>query len=151
MREINKMTYEMTKPITSAYIFIYTLGVIVILLGVFIFLLMSSSKNYSLEIKDKHIMIKSVFYNTNISFSDIELKNIEKINLITSNIKIKTRLNGIGLPGLQVGWFSSSIGKMKLYVTDKNEVLSIPTKFDYTILFSTKDADKIIKDIQTLN
>ena len=145
------MTYEMTKPITSAYIFIYTLGVIVILLGVFIFLLMSSSKNYSLEIKDKHIMIKSVFYNTNISFSDIELKNIEKINLITSNIKIKTRLNGIGLPGLQVGWFSSSIGKMKLYVTDKNEVLSIPTKFDYTILFSTKDADKIIKDIQTLN
>ena len=137
------MTYEMTKPVVSADIIIYVLGVFIILLGVFIFVLMISSKNYSLEISDKNIVIKSVFYNTNISLSDIEVDKVQRINLNESDIKINARQNGIGLPGLLVGWFSSSQGRLKLYVSDKTEVLYLPTRLNYTILFSTKKADEI--------
>jgi uncharacterized membrane protein HdeD (DUF308 family) len=60
------MTYEMTNPVVSADIIMYVLGVFVILLGIFIIVLMISSKHYSLEVGNQNIVIKSVFYNTNI-------------------------------------------------------------------------------------
>jgi hypothetical protein len=141
------MTYEMTKPVVSAEIFIYVLGLFVIFLGIFIFVLMISAKHYSLEINNQKIIIKSLFYNTNIALSDIEIDKVKKINLNESNIKINARLNGIGLPGLLVGWFSSSEGRLKLYVSDKSEVLYIPTKLKYSILFSIKVADELINSI----
>jgi len=144
------MTFEMTKPVLSTDIIIYVVSVFVIILGIFIFILMLSSKNYSLEVNDQHITIKSLFYNSNLLISDIDIKKIAKINLNNSDIKIHIRLNGIGLPGLLIGWFSSSEGKLKLYVTDKNEVLYLPTKQNYTILFSTKNADEIINTIKKL-
>lgn len=141
------MTYEMSKPVLSADIIIYSLGVFVILIGIFIIIMMISSKHYLLEINDQNILIKSVFYNTNIALTDIEIDKVKKINLNESDIKIDSRLNGIGLPGLLVGWFSSSQGRLKLYVSDKNEVLYLPTRLNYTIMFSTNKADEIIYEI----
>lgn len=141
------MTYEMSKPVLSADIIIYSLGVFVILIGIFIIIMMISSKHYLLEINDQNILIKSVFYNTNIALTDIEIDKVKKINLNESDIKIDSRLNGIGLPGLLVGWFSSSQGRMKLYVSDKNEVVYLPTRLNYTIMFSTNKADEIIYEI----
>jgi hypothetical protein len=144
------MTYEMTNPVVSADIIMYVLGVFVILLGIFIIVLMISSKHYSLEVGNQNIVIKSVFYNTNISLSDIDIVKVKRINLNESDIKINARQNGIGLPGLLVGWFSSSEGRLKLYISDKSEVLYIPTKLKYTILFSTKKADEIINVINNV-
>jgi len=142
------MTYEMSKPVLSADIIIYSLGVFVILIGIFIIIMMISSKHYLLEINDQNILIKSVFYNTNIALTDIEIDKVKKINLNESDIKIDSRLNGIGLPGLLVGWFSSSQGRMKLYVSDKNEVVYLPTRLNYTIMFSTNKADALIYEIK---
>ena len=142
------MTYEMSKPVLSADIIIYSLGVFVILIGIFIIIMMISSKHYLLEINDQNILIKSVFYNTNIALTDIEIDKVKKINLNESDIKIDSRLNGIGLPGLLVGWFSSSQGRLKLYVSDKNEVLYLPTRLNYTIMFSTNKADALIYEIK---
>lgn len=144
------MTYEMTKPVVSADIIMYILGLFVIFLGIFIFVLMITSKHYSLEVSDQSIMIKSLFYNTNISLSDIEIDKIQKINLNESKIKINARLNGIGLPGLLVGWFSSSEGRLKLYVSDKTEVIYLPTKLNYSVLFSTKKADQLVNEITSI-
>lgn len=137
----------MSKPVLSADIIMYSLGVFVILIGIFIIIMMISSKHYLLEINDQNILIKSVFYNTNIALTDIEIDKVKKINLNESDIKIDSRLNGIGLPGLLVGWFSSSQGRMKLYVSDKNEVVYLPTRLNYTIMFSTNKADEIIYEI----
>lgn len=142
------MTYEMSKPVLSADIIMYSLGVFVILIGIFIIIMMISSKHYLLEINDQNILIKSVFYNTNIALTDIEIDKVKKINLNESDIKIDSRLNGIGLPGLLVGWFSSSQGRMKLYVSDKNEVVYLPTRLNYTIMFSTNKADALIYEIK---
>jgi len=142
------MTYEMSKPVLSADIIMYSLGVFVILIGIFIIIMMISSKHYLLEINDQNILIKSVFYNTNIALTDIEIDKVKKINLNESDIKIDSRLNGIGLPGLLVGWFSSSQGRLKLYVSDKNEVVYLPTRLNYTIMFSTNKADALIYEIK---
>lgn len=57
------------------------------------------------------------------------------------------RTNGIGLPGLLVGWFRGDGEKYKLYVTDKENVLYIPTKKGYTILISTVAGEDIIKEL----
>ena len=140
------MTYGMTKPMLNADIFIYVIGIIVILLGVFILVMMLSSRNYTICVKEERLYISSLFYNTNIELKEIDVDNMKVINLNTSGITINSRVNGLGLPGLLVGWFSSSAGKLKLYVSDKTQVLSIPTKLDYQIFFSTVQGEEIIKD-----
>lgn len=66
-----------------------------------------------------------------------------------TDIKIKFRLNGVGLSGLNIGWFTGFGKKYKLYLTDRHNVLYIPTNKGYTILFSTLDGQKIIDQLSS--
>jgi hypothetical protein len=94
------------------------------------------------------LSIKSIVYNTTISLDDIELDKVRVVNLDEENISFNVRKNGIGLPGMSIGWFWSNGSKYKVYVTDKKSVVSIPTKDGYTILFSSEKASEIVTDIQ---
>ena len=58
------------------------------------------------------------------------------------------RLNGIGLQGLKIGWFTRNGKKSKLYVTDPTNVVLIPTKKNYDILFSSSEAEAIVDRIK---
>lgn len=142
------MTYGMTKPLIFADLLIYAIGFLVILLGVFILVMLVSSRNYTLSVAEDRLLIRSLFYNTDLKLNDIDIENIKLVDLHNSDIKIQNRLNGVGLPGLLVGWFSSSVGKLKLYISDKSHVLFIPTKLDYQILFSTEQGDEVIQTIK---
>ena len=50
------------------------------------------------------------------------------------------RINGIGLPGYASGWFRpSGGGRALLFVTDRAEVVALPTALGYTLLLSPAD------------
>jgi hypothetical protein len=107
-----------------------------------------SGSRYRLTLGDDQLDISSVFYNTRIALSDIDGAEVRVVNMNEENFGITRRTNGIGLPGLQVGWFSGNGKKYKLYVSDRSKVLVIPTKNDYDILFSSVDADLIAQEIR---
>jgi len=108
-------------------------------------------KKNVLEVNKKGILIKTILYPTNLDWEEVEINEIEVINMNEENIKIGIRTNGVGLPGMQIGWFNGNMGKMKLYITDKSEVLRIPTKNGYIIYFSTKEGEEIINEIKQVN
>src|SRR5574344_57839 len=140
--------FEMTKPVFSSVVSIYLILAFVFLIFLFLAITFISAGNYKMVIDNNQMTIKSVFYNTKISLSDIEKSNIKVININNENTQIQIRTNGIGLPGMQIGWFSGNGIKYKLYITDRNEVVSIPTKKGYTILFSSKHATEIVNELK---
>ncbi len=136
------MIFKMTRPEASSTSLIVLVCVLLICFCIFFVMLSFSAQSYHLEVKDGMLNIQSIFYNTHIGLDKIDIKNIRMVNY--DALEISSRSNGIGLPGLKIGWFQGIGKKYKLYVTDKENVLLIPTYEKYNILFSTTQGKKII-------
>lgn len=57
------------------------------------------------------------------------------------------RTNGIGMPGLALGWFNAKNSKVFAAVTDPEKVVIIPTTAGYTILASPEDPAAFLEAI----
>jgi len=128
-------------------IFIVIIMVLIGLIIGFIF----SMKHTSISIKNNDVIIKSFLYGRTIPISDILIDEIRTINLNQNNdYNVSIRTNGIGLPNLLLGWMKLKNGKKALiYLTDKENVLLLPTK-DFTVLFSMQGTDEFIKKINEI-
>jgi hypothetical protein len=141
------MIFHMTKPDSSSTAAIFIMCLFFAVLFIFLIMLFYSARSYTLTVRNGTLNIESVFYNTHISLDDIQTDGIRTADF--NSLGIKYRTNGIGLPGLNVGWFKGTAGKYKLYVTDKQNVLLIPTKKNYDILFSTTQGKQITEIIRS--
>lgn len=55
------------------------------------------------------------------------------------------RTNGIGMPGLRLGWFRlEDGGKAFVAITDPDKVVRIPTREGYTVLVSIDEPDALV-------
>jgi hypothetical protein len=141
------MIYEMTRPTGSgSLIWIIVIVGFLVLLTLMLILLFVSSRSYTLRIEDNILSIRSLFYNTSIAKSEIKLGEVRISRY--QDLGVTLRTNGMALPGLLVGWFKGGTEKYKLYVTDKENVLIIPTTLGYSIAFSTREGQKIISDLR---
>lgn len=59
------------------------------------------------------------------------------------------RTNGIGMPGMALGWFRAKSGGDKIFaaVTDGGRVLVIPTTAGYSILVSPDEPDALLETL----
>lgn len=66
----------------------------------------------------------------------------------SSNI-LGLRTNGIGMPGLALGWFRAKSGGDKIFaaVADGGRVLVIPTTAGYSILVSPDEPDALLEEL----
>jgi len=110
-----------------------------------------SMKHTSISIKNNEVIIKTFLYGRTIPISEILINEIRTINLNQNNdYNISIRTNGIGLPNLYLGWMKLKNGKKALvYLTDKENVLLMPTK-DFIILFSMQRTEEFIKKINDI-
>jgi len=138
------MKFEMTGPQFFTVATVYLILGLLFFLYTFVAITFISAGKYKLEIKGGNMTIKSILYNTKISLDKIKIDEVKVTNLEEEPKIISVRTNGIGLPGLKIGWFSGNGKNYKLYLTDKTHVLSIPTKKNYEILFSTTEGERII-------
>lgn len=62
--------------------------------------------------------------------------------------KLSWRTNGIGMPGLSLGWFRTSDGE-KVFgaVTDPKRALRLPTSLGYDIIVSPRDPQQFLADL----
>lgn len=59
------------------------------------------------------------------------------------------RTNGVGMPGLALGWFRTS-EKTKAFgaVGDPKKAILLPTAYDYDIIVSPRDPDAFLSDLK---
>jgi len=79
------------------------------------------------------------------------VNEIKTVNLNENReYHISLRKNGIGLPKFLSGWMKLSNGnKALVYLTDRNNVLVIPTK-DYVLMFSMEKGNEFIEKIKNI-
>jgi hypothetical protein len=110
-----------------------------------------SMKHTTLSLTDKEIIINSMMYGKKIPLENVLIDEIKKINMDEDkeyNLSIRT--NGISLPNYKSGWMRLNNGKKALvYITEKNNVVLIPTK-DYFVLFSMENIETFIEKIKEL-
>ena len=125
--------------------------IIIIPLIILAFGIINSMKNTTINLSENELIIKSMFYGRKIPLENIIINGIKKINLEeNTEYNISIRANGISIPSFKSGWMRLKNGEKALtFITDKNNVVLIPTK-DYLLLFSMNNIDEFINKIKEI-
>lgn len=129
---------------SGPYIFILIISLILIcVIALFIFI-GYSSRHVSFGVSDEGLRIRGGLYGRFIPRGDVVAEEVKVINLnIDSEYKPKRRTNGAGLPGYAEGWFKlKNDEKALMFVTERSSVVYIPTKKDYSVLLSVREAEE---------
>ena len=143
-------TFNITPASPAPLITILAISILLLLiLGLFAFI-GYSSRNVKFEVSDQGLRIKGAIYGRFIPKEDIAEENAEIINLDASpEYKPRIRTNGVGLPGYSEGWFKlKNNEKALLFVTDRSNVVYIPTRQDYSVLLSVSNSEEFYESIK---
>lgn len=103
----------------------------------------------NIEIEGHQLRVTGAFYSVALVLSEIrgEPRLIDAKSDSATQLVVRT--NGIGLPGLQIGWFRLRNGeKCFAYITDEHPVY-IQTKKGYSLLISVRSPDALMANIRS--
>jgi hypothetical protein len=137
-------TFDITPASSTPFVVLLAIGILLILLLGFFAFIGYSARNVRFEVNDQGLRIKGGIYGRFIPKEEITTENIQILDLNTyPEYKPRIRTNGIGLPGYDEGWFKlKNNEKALLFLTDCSNVVYIPTKQDYSVLLSVKEAEE---------
>jgi len=109
-----------------------------------------SARNSKVVLSEKSLTIKSFIYGRTLAKEVFICDNTLKLDLRNQHSFVPvSRRNGIGLPGYQAGWFRlANKEKTLLVVTDKSQVVYLPTNKGYSVLLSLAEPEEFIKSIK---
>ena len=136
--------FGMIPASTWPIIFVVVLAIIFIGILGFLAFIGYSSKNVSFEVTNDGLRISKSLYGRFIPREEIAAEGVRVLDLnIDSEYKPKRRTNGAGLPGYAEGWFKlKNDEKALLFLTDRSSVVYIPTRKDYSVLLSVREAEE---------
>ena len=110
-----------------------------------------AQRNSSVVVTDRDLRLQIPVYGRRILLEKINSNQIRTINnLPASPYQLSWRLNGLGVPGYHLGWFSShGKGRILASVTTPR-VLVIPTNDKYTLLLSTPEPEGLTRRLRAL-
>lgn len=126
---------------------VFTFAVIFIF---FVFLALAAPMfaRHSIDIDDQNIRIKMAFYSESISRDELKPGSARIVLLSkTPDLQLRSRINGVGLPSYQVGWFSLNDGTKAFAAITSDEVIYIQSSKGYSLLVSVENANRFITKI----
>ena len=110
-----------------------------------------AQRSSSVVLSDRDLTLRIPLYGRRIPLEKIKSDQIRILNNHASSpYQLGWRLNGLGVPGYRLGWFSShGKGRILASVTTPR-VLAIPTRDQYTLLLSTPESDAMTKRLRKL-
>lgn len=119
---------------------------LIILFGYFVY----ASRNTKFEIDSGQLKIRGDIYSRTIPLSALQLEKARVVNLKKEqSYQMKLRTNGAGLPGYSSGWFRLNNGEKCLaFVTDRSQVVYIPTSNGYSLLLSVEEPGAFLSALQ---
>lgn len=102
--------------------------------------------NARVELGPAGIEFQAPWYGRTIPLAALRADEAEVVSLRgRSPHAFRTRTNGIGLPGLQVGWFRLVSGERALaFLTSRDRVAYVPTRDGYVLLLSLERPEELI-------
>lgn len=137
-------------PPSAATVVVVTLiSLVNITVVLFLSWIIYSSHHLSVTVDQPTLTINAPIYGRSIPLSHLQIDSANIINLEADSPYLpKMRTNGIGLPGLSLGWFSLRNGDKALIVlTSRSNVMHIKTTDNYSLLLSVNNPISIIESI----
>lgn len=147
--------FHLAPAVLKTY-WLWTLALPVTLVAVilvFVFYTVFSAKNATIELGPEGLRIEAGFYSRIIPAADLALDRLKTLNLAEDRgYAPSLRRNGVGLPGLQAGWFTLNNGeKALIFITDPSRVVYAPTSKNFSLLFSASDPQALLVRLKELS
>jgi hypothetical protein len=129
--------FEIAKGNGGASILVLLVPV-VILLGV---LWLAWPRSLKVEVSPSALSLRGSVYGRVIPRSELIVEQLRVVDIRgDSPFALARRTNGIGLPHYSIGWFRLENGQKALaFVTQRDQVVYLPTRQGYTLLLSVAD------------
>ena len=143
-------TFGIFPASNAPFIFLVAIGIFFILLIGFFAFIGYSARNVIFNVSDEGLRIQGGIYGRFIPRNDIFIDDARVIDMNASQeYKPRFRTNGIALPGYSEGWFKLKNGeKALLFVTNRSNVVYIPTGKDYSVMLSAEDSEGLYESIK---
>jgi len=106
-----------------------------------------SATRPSVVVDETTLTLKAPFYGRSIDLSRIRFDEARVVNVDSrSDVRPTRRTNGLGLPGLGVGWFKLANGEKALAaLSSRDRVVYVPTDEGYALLFSVQRPEAFLE------
>ena len=131
--------------------FLAAIGALLLAMLLFFGYVTYSSRATRFEISEAGLAVRGTLYGRSVSWSSLRLDEARVADLGRDpGLQLRSRTNGVGLPGYRAGWFGMrSGGRALLFVTDPSRVVVLPTGEGFTLLLSVQDPDAFLRALRT--
>lgn len=126
-----------------------SLGILLAMMGGFSWVFYQSS-HAELVLTDTGLTLDAPFYKVHLSRADLLVTEARIVDLKQEvGLTPSFKANGIGMPGFQLGWFNlQGKGRSFLAITDKSQLVLIPTTKGYGLLLTVPRGAELIAQLQ---
>ncbi|PTA48973.1 hypothetical protein C9I43_18165 [Shewanella morhuae] len=126
-----------------------SLGILLVMMGGFSWVFYQSS-HAELVLTDSGLTLDVPFYKVQLSRADLLVTEARIVDLQQEvGLTPSFKANGIGMPGFQLGWFNlQGKGRSFLAITDKSQLVLIPTTKGYDLLLTVPRGAELIAQLQ---
>lgn len=105
-----------------------------------------ASRNTRFTVSAEGLHIRGDLYGRTIPLSELRTDEARALDLQQEpQLRPKWRTNGVGLPGYLSGWFRlHNREKALLFVTDRRNVVYVPTTRGYAVLLSVAEPERFL-------
>jgi hypothetical protein len=144
--------FELSPPADSSGL-LTIVGIMTLMIGLTLLFayILWGARHSSCEISGEALIIHTPLYGRAIPLREIEIERATSGRLSSDAPHAPSmRLNGIGLPDFKSGWFRSNGGeKLLAVVTNRDSVVSIPTRQGYRLLLSVAAPERFLQALRT--
>ena len=141
------MEFQITPASPGATLFLVGLTLLMAALAIGFGWMTVSATRPSVVVDETTLTLKAPFYGRSIDLSGIRFDEARVGNVdSSSDFRPTRRTNGLGLPGLGVGWFKLANGEKALVaLSSRDRVVYIPTDEGYSLLFSIERPEAFLE------
>ena len=147
-----KQVFELAPPADGGGLGIIV-GIMALMIGLALLFayILWGARHSSCEVSSEALTIRTPLYGRTIPLRDLEIERSTSGRLDRdAPYAPSLRLNGIGLPDFKSGWFRANSGEKLLAVlTNRDSVVSIPTRQGYRLLVSIKAPERFLEALRT--
>ena len=96
------------------------------------------------RIADGQMQVRAGLYRTELPLAQLRLAQVQRLPREQLGPWLQWRSNGIGMPGLQAGWFRGRHGRVFAAIGKGQDVLVIPTDAGYSVVISPDAASALL-------
>ncbi len=132
------MEFQITPASPGTTLLLVGLTVLMSVLAIGFGWLAISATRPSVVVDEATLTLKVPFYGRSIDLERVRFEEARVVNVdSSSDVRPRLRTNGLGLPGLGVGWFKlANEEKALVALSSRDRVVYVPTDEGYSLLLS---------------